>query len=248
MAKGYALPAKYADFYLTITGLYRQQKYMFDNHTHRVEGRIVGISQPYLRPVVQGKAKNPTEFGAKYDVSIDEKGHARLEKIQFDPYNESSVFQKAVEAYYQRNGRILQRALVDQIYRTREREPRLLQRTWNPDVGAKAWQTVQEASTKEKNTRTIQTGSKWNASSTWTNVAVEQETDHDQAVGYNTVIDCPVGVCNESIRNPCRQYFFALFCRKQKADQIPSISSNSKQRNLSPRVSKAVRDFGERLC
>ncbi|MGO5292859.1 hypothetical protein ACTQ1N_11900, partial [Porcincola sp. LCP21S3_C12] len=28
------------------------------------------------------------------------------------------------------------------------------------------------------------------------------------------------------------------------ADQIPSISSNSKQRNLSPRVSKVVRDFG----
>ena len=32
--------------------------------------------------------------------------------------------------------------------------------------------------------------------------------------------------------------------RKAKADQIPSISSNSKQRNLSPRVSKVVRDFG----
>ena len=31
--------------------------------------------------------------------------------------------------------------------------------------------------------------------------------------------------------------------RKAKADQIPVISSNSKQRNLSPRVSKAVRDF-----
>ena len=31
--------------------------------------------------------------------------------------------------------------------------------------------------------------------------------------------------------------------RKAKADQIPAISSNLKQRNLSPRVSKAVRDF-----
>lgn len=120
MAEGYALPAKYADFYLTIMELYRQQKYMFDNHTHRVEGRIVSISQPYLRPIVRGKAKNPTEFGAKYDVSIDEKGHARLEKIQFDPYNESSVFQKAVEAYYQRTGHYPARALVDQIYRTRK--------------------------------------------------------------------------------------------------------------------------------
>ncbi|MDQ0153695.1 hypothetical protein J2S20_002418 [Moryella indoligenes] len=93
---------------------------MFDKHTHRVEGRIVSISQPYLRPIVRGKAKAPTEFGAKYDVSIDEKGHARLEKIQFDLYNESSVFQRAVEAYYRRNGHYPERALVDQIYRTRK--------------------------------------------------------------------------------------------------------------------------------
>ena len=38
--------------------------------------------------------------------------------------------------------------------------------------------------------------------------------------------------------------FFCFILRKAKADQIPSISSNSKQRNLSPQVSKAVRDFG----
>ena len=42
--------------------------------------RIVSISQPNLRPIVRGKAKTPVEFGAKYDVSVDEKGHARLEK------------------------------------------------------------------------------------------------------------------------------------------------------------------------
>ena len=53
------LPAKYADFYLTIMELYRQQKYMFDNHTHRVEGRIVSISQPYLLADCPGKSKEP---------------------------------------------------------------------------------------------------------------------------------------------------------------------------------------------
>lgn len=120
MSAGYALPDKYIDYYLTILKLYEQQKYMFDNHTHRVSDRIISISQPYLRPIVRGKAKAPVEFGAKYDVSIDEKGHARLEKIQFDPYNESTVFIGAIEAYYKRNGHYPVRALVDQIYRTRQ--------------------------------------------------------------------------------------------------------------------------------
>lgn len=120
MQEGYALSGRHADSYLTILKLYEQQKYMFDNHTHRVNNRIVSISQPYLRPIVRGKAKAPVEFGAKCDVSIDEKGHARLERIQFDPYNESTVFIGAVEAYHCRTGHYPARALVDQIYRTRQ--------------------------------------------------------------------------------------------------------------------------------
>ena len=120
MHEGYAMPQKYIQYFLTIQELYRQQKYMFDNKTHRVENRIVSISQPWIRPIVRGKANKPVEFGAKYDVSIDEKGHARLEKISFDPYNESSVFKGAVEAYRQRTGHYPARVLVDQIYRTRE--------------------------------------------------------------------------------------------------------------------------------
>lgn len=44
---------------------------MYDNNTHVVEGRIVSISQPYVRPIVRGKASRPTEFGAKLHLSID---------------------------------------------------------------------------------------------------------------------------------------------------------------------------------
>ena len=73
MEAGYALPSKHIDYYLTIQKLYEQQKYMYENKTHSVEDRIVSISQPYLRPIVREKAKSPVEFGAKYDVSIDEK-------------------------------------------------------------------------------------------------------------------------------------------------------------------------------
>ena len=91
MEAGYALPSKYTDYYLTIQKLYEQQKHMYENKTHSVEDRIVSISQPYLPPIVRGKAKSPVEFGVKYDVSIDEKGHARLEKLSFDAYNENTI-------------------------------------------------------------------------------------------------------------------------------------------------------------
>ena len=120
MGEGYALAPKYIDYYLTILKLYEQQKYMYENHTHSVEDRIVSINQPYLRPIVRGKAKTPVEFGAKYDVSIDEKGHARLEKISFDPYNECTIFVDAMNRYKERTGHYPRRVLVDQIYRTRD--------------------------------------------------------------------------------------------------------------------------------
>ncbi len=109
-----------ASIRLSIRKLYEQQKYMYDNKTHRVEGRIVSISQPYLRPIIRGKSKTPAESGAKYDVSIDGKGHARLEKLSFAPYNESTVFIDAMKRYKRRTGHYPKRLLVDQIYRTRD--------------------------------------------------------------------------------------------------------------------------------
>ncbi len=120
MAAGYAPCRKHVDAYLTILALYEQQRYMYDNRTHSVPGRIVSISQPYIRPIVRGKAKAPVEFGPKYDVSIDEKGHARLEKVSFDPYNESTVFVSVMERYRARTGHYPKRVLVDRIYRTRK--------------------------------------------------------------------------------------------------------------------------------
>lgn len=120
IAAGYVLPKKYEGYYLTIQKLYEQQKYMYDNKTHIIPDRIVSISQPYIRPIVRGKAKAPTEFGAKYDVSVDEKGHARLEKVSFTPYNESTIFVDVIERYHKRTGHYPERVLVDQIYRTRE--------------------------------------------------------------------------------------------------------------------------------
>ena len=100
--------------------LYEQQKYMYDNKTHKVKDRIVSISQPYIRPIIRGKAKAPVEFGAKLDMSIDEKGIARLEKLSFDAYNEEDVLVTAIENYRKRTGHYPERVLVDQIYRNQK--------------------------------------------------------------------------------------------------------------------------------
>ena len=103
-----------------LTTVYEQQQYMFENNTHSVENRIVSISQPYIRPIVRGKAKSPVEFGAKLDLSVDETGMCRIEKLSFDAYNESGVLKSAIENYKQRTGHYPERVLVDQIYRNRD--------------------------------------------------------------------------------------------------------------------------------
>ena len=93
---------------------------MYENKTHTVNDRIVSISQPYIRPIVRGKAKSPVEFGAKLDLSVDETGMCRLEKLSFNAYNESEVLKSAIENYKNRTGHYPERVLVDQIYRNRE--------------------------------------------------------------------------------------------------------------------------------
>lgn len=113
------LTPKQTDRLNVIQELYEQQKFMYENRTHSVKDRIVSISQPYIRPIVRGKAKAPTEFGTKLDMSLDERGFARLEKQSFDAYNEADVLTGAINRYYERTGHYPERVLVDQIYRNR---------------------------------------------------------------------------------------------------------------------------------
>lgn len=120
MENGYAPTSKEISLLMTIYKLYEQQQYMYQSKVHSVENRIVSISQPCIRPIVRGKTKAPVEFGAKFDLSIDDSGLGRIEKISYDAYNESTVLVEAVERFRERTGRYPERLLADQIYRTRE--------------------------------------------------------------------------------------------------------------------------------
>lgn len=120
LAEGKMLSEKHAGRLAVIRKVYEQQKYMYEHGCHTVPDRIVSISQPYIRPIVRGKAKTPTEFGAKLDLSIDNNGMARIEKTSFDAYNESEVLIDAIQRYRERNGFYPERVLVDKIYRNRK--------------------------------------------------------------------------------------------------------------------------------
>lgn len=102
-----------------IREVYRQQKYMHANRVRRVEKRIVSISQPHVRPIVRGKAGAEVEFGAKVAISVVN-GLTRVERLDWEAFNEGSTLIEAVEAYYQRYGYFPESVLADKLYRTRE--------------------------------------------------------------------------------------------------------------------------------
>lgn len=102
-----------------IRQLYKQQLEMYENKTHRVNDRIVSISQPHIRPIVRGKANAPVEFGAKISLSVVN-GFSYLEKLSWDAYNESVDLIPHIEKYYERFGYYPNSVHVDKIYRTRE--------------------------------------------------------------------------------------------------------------------------------
>ena len=103
----------------TIKVLYEQQKQMYDTRTHQIENRIVSLGQPWIRPIVRGKAKAKCEFGAKLDISVSD-GFTRLEHTSFDAYNESANLKDIIERYREREGYYPECVQADQIYRNRE--------------------------------------------------------------------------------------------------------------------------------
>ena len=116
---GKELTDRQSERFETIKVLYAQQFFMHQNRTHKVDDRIVSLAQPWVRPIIRGKAKAKCEFGAKIDISVSD-GFVRLEHTSFDAYNESENLQEIIERYRTRTGHYPQRVLADQIYRNRD--------------------------------------------------------------------------------------------------------------------------------
>ncbi len=103
---------------LVITEVYRQQLWMYENESNRIDDRIVSITQPHIRPIVRGKAGKPVEFGAKLSVSCFN-NYVFLDHLSWDNFNESGDFKKQVEEYKNYTGYYPDSVHVDKIYRTR---------------------------------------------------------------------------------------------------------------------------------
>lgn len=99
--------------------IFRQQKQMYDEKVHSVSDRIVSIAQPYVRPIVRGKSKNQTEFGAKISASLV-KGNVYLDHLSWDAFNEGTDLKDQVEKYRERFGFYPAVVCGDTIYGTRD--------------------------------------------------------------------------------------------------------------------------------
>ena len=104
---------------LVIHEVYRQQKEMYENKTHRIPDRIVSITQPHVRPIVRGKAGKKVEFGAKISASSC-MGYSTVDRISWDAYNESGDLIGQAEKYRKRFGHYPASIHADKIYRNRD--------------------------------------------------------------------------------------------------------------------------------
>lgn len=102
-----------------IQELYRQQKEMYETKTHRTSDRIVSVEQVHVRPIVRGKASAPVEFGAQVSVGIMN-GFRRIERIEWDSYNESSDLKNQIEQYKITYGCYPDIVLADNKYGTKD--------------------------------------------------------------------------------------------------------------------------------
>lgn len=105
-------------FLFVIQEVARQQQEMFQHRTCRIDGRIVSLSQPHVRPIVRGKANASTEFGAKLSISVIH-GLVFLDRLDWENFNESTRLIGQVEDYKARFGFYPASVHADKIYRTR---------------------------------------------------------------------------------------------------------------------------------
>lgn len=98
-----------------IFDMYDQQQRMYEDNTHQCKNRIISIFQPHVRPIVRGKAKTPTEFGAKIGAAVYE-GYTFIDHHSWDAYNESSDLLLQIQLFEERFGYLPATILADKIY------------------------------------------------------------------------------------------------------------------------------------
>jgi IS5 family transposase len=102
-----------------ISEVLRQQQWMYEQRSRRIDDRIVSISQPHVRPIKRGKAGSDTEFGAKVSISLVD-GVSFVDRISWDNFNEGIDLIGQIESYRSRFGHYPKSVHADKIYRNRD--------------------------------------------------------------------------------------------------------------------------------
>jgi len=66
--------------------VYRQQAWMYEHKTNKVDDIIVSLTQAHVRPIVRVKVGKHTDFGAKLSASSFEV-YVFLDRISWDKFN-----------------------------------------------------------------------------------------------------------------------------------------------------------------
>jgi len=106
------------DRLLTIRTLYEQQKNKHQTKNNSIPNRIVSLHQPWVRPIVRGKAKAAVEFGAKVSIHMLN-GYAFVDKTDWNAYPEEALLIPAIQAYYKKYAVYPKAVIADRIYRNR---------------------------------------------------------------------------------------------------------------------------------
>lgn len=137
-----------------IIKMYHQQLQMFKDGTHSCADRIISIFQSHVRPIVRGKSKSPTEFGAKIGASIV-KGYTFVDHHSWAAYNESSDLALQIELYRQRFGFLPARIYADKIYMCKDNR-RLMKQLEILAMGKPLGRPPKESKTKEHQAKMAQ--------------------------------------------------------------------------------------------
>ncbi|MBW1680338.1 MAG: hypothetical protein JRJ35_05240 [Deltaproteobacteria bacterium] len=77
---------------LVISEMYRQQQWMHDQRSRRIDDRIVSISHAHFRPAKRGMAGSDVEFCHKVSVSLVD-GNRFVDRINWDDFKECQDLQ-----------------------------------------------------------------------------------------------------------------------------------------------------------
>jgi hypothetical protein len=103
----------------TIKVLYAQQEAKYRTKNNAIPERIVSLHQPWVRPIVRGKAKASVEFGAKVSIKMIN-GYGFVDRTDWNAYAEESLLIPALRDYRRKYGYYPKAVIADRHYRNRK--------------------------------------------------------------------------------------------------------------------------------